>query len=159
MLTFLKDFNISKIDSVCLAVAGPIVNQTVKLTNLPWKISAKILKKEHSHYSLINFDEPFRIFLSLIFHRLDNFQNTASGYESFTEFKKDIELFNKSVSECFKHKSPNKNILKFIDYIDEFEFHGVSMDIREDSSVLKNASSKSSPSSLAWFENVSYVSS
>ena len=119
-----------------------------KYTDIPKGLNDRIneystiLKKEHSHYSLINFDEPFRIFLSLIFHRLDNFQNTASGYKSFTEFKKDIELFNKSVSECFKHKSTNKNILKFIDYIDEFEFHGVSMDIREDSSVLKNASSK-----------------
>ena len=29
-------------------MAGPIVNQTVKLTNLSWKISAKILKKEPS---------------------------------------------------------------------------------------------------------------
>lgn len=30
-----------KIDSACLAVAGPIVRQSSKLTNLPWKISAR----------------------------------------------------------------------------------------------------------------------
>jgi len=35
----------SDIDSVCLAVAGPIVDQTVTLTNLPWKIDAKQLQQ------------------------------------------------------------------------------------------------------------------
>jgi len=34
----------------------------------------KILKKEYNHYAKVNFDEPFRIFLSLVFHRLENFQ-------------------------------------------------------------------------------------
>lgn len=34
------------VDAACFAIAGPIINQSVKLTNLPWKISAKNLKKE-----------------------------------------------------------------------------------------------------------------
>jgi glucokinase len=36
------------VDAACFAVAGPIIDQSVKLTNLPWKISAKNLKKELS---------------------------------------------------------------------------------------------------------------
>ncbi len=35
-----------------------------------------LLKKEFDHYSKVNFDEPFRIFLSLVFHRLENFHKT-----------------------------------------------------------------------------------
>ena len=54
---------------------------------------SKILKKEHRHYMMINFDEPFRIFLSLVFHRLDNFQKNSKGYSSFIEFKNDLYLF------------------------------------------------------------------
>ena len=36
---------IDNIQAACFAVAGPIINQEVKLTNLPWSISAKRLKK------------------------------------------------------------------------------------------------------------------
>lgn len=36
---------IDNIQAACFAVAGPIINQKVKLTNLPWSISAKRLKK------------------------------------------------------------------------------------------------------------------
>ncbi|MGH8772096.1 MAG: glucokinase [Burkholderiales bacterium] len=39
---FLKE-NREPIESVCLAVAGPIVKQSAKLTNLPWKISARAI--------------------------------------------------------------------------------------------------------------------
>jgi glucokinase len=34
------------VTSICLAVAGPIVNQSVRFTNLPWFIDAHLLKKE-----------------------------------------------------------------------------------------------------------------
>jgi glucokinase len=34
----------AKVDAACLAVAGPIVDATVKLTNLPWKISARAIE-------------------------------------------------------------------------------------------------------------------
>lgn len=45
---FINQNNAIPIDSIkasCFAVAGPIINQKVKLTNLPWSISAKRLKK------------------------------------------------------------------------------------------------------------------
>lgn len=35
-----------KVSSICLAVAGPIVNQSVRFTNLPWFIDAAMLKQE-----------------------------------------------------------------------------------------------------------------
>jgi glucokinase len=43
---FLTEFKNTIVDAACFAIAGPIINQSVKLTNLPWKISAKNLKEE-----------------------------------------------------------------------------------------------------------------
>ncbi len=54
-----------------------------------------LLNKEYRHYTKINFDEPFRIFLSLVFHRLDNFQKNKKGYMRFNEdFKKEYSEFS-----------------------------------------------------------------
>ena len=50
---------------------------------------SEILNSEYRHYTKVNFDEPFRIFLSLVFHRLDNFQKNKKGYTSFIEFQND----------------------------------------------------------------------
>jgi len=58
---------------------------------------SNLLNKEYRHYTKINFDEPFRIFLSLVFHRLDNFQKNKKGYNSFSEFQDDLNLFEKEV--------------------------------------------------------------
>ena len=33
-----------KPEKACFAIAGPIVNNTVKLTNLPWMIDAKLME-------------------------------------------------------------------------------------------------------------------
>ncbi|NET26359.1 glucokinase [Okeania sp. SIO1I7] len=43
-------------EKACFAIAGPVVNNTVKLTNLPWILDAKLLEKELgvSQVSLIN---------------------------------------------------------------------------------------------------------
>lgn len=43
-------------EKACFAIAGPIVNNTVKLTNLPWILDAKLMEGELgiSHVSLIN---------------------------------------------------------------------------------------------------------
>lgn len=43
-------------EKACFAIAGPIVNNTVKLTNLPWMLDAKLLENELgvSQVSLIN---------------------------------------------------------------------------------------------------------
>ena len=41
---------------------------------------SNLLNKEYRHYTKINFDEPFRIFLSLVFHRLDNFQKNKKDF-------------------------------------------------------------------------------
>lgn len=43
-------------EKACFAIAGPIVNNTVKLTNLPWMLDAKLMEKELgiSQISLIN---------------------------------------------------------------------------------------------------------
>ncbi|MDJ0520118.1 MAG: glucokinase [Trichodesmium sp. MO_231.B1] len=43
-------------EKACFAIAGPIVNNTVKLTNLPWMLDAKLMEKELdiSHIILIN---------------------------------------------------------------------------------------------------------
>ncbi len=45
-----------KPEKACFAIAGPIVNNTVKLTNLPWMIDAKLMENELgiSQVSLIN---------------------------------------------------------------------------------------------------------
>ena len=56
--TFFKDSNTnaSQIDSICFAVAGPIVDGKVKFTNLPWFIDAERLKKDFNtdNLKLIN---------------------------------------------------------------------------------------------------------
>jgi glucokinase len=52
---FLKE-NDERIESACLAAAGPIVKQSAKLTNLPWKISARAIASRFKipHVALIN---------------------------------------------------------------------------------------------------------
>ena len=97
-----------------------------------------LLKKEFDHYSKINFDEPFRIFLSLVFHRLDNFQQNNKGYKSFNEFLKDMEIFQKSVNEVFGKNFRISKLDDFVDYVKQFEFHGVTLDIRQNSSVINS---------------------
>ena len=102
----------------------------------------KILPKDYKHYKRVNFDEPFRIFLSLVFHRLDNFQKNKKGYKYFCEFLDDILLFQNCVLQIFGTKIKNTKLDNFIELVYHFEFHGVSLDIRQNSAVI-NAKSGS----------------
>ena len=102
----------------------------------------KILPKDYKHYKRVNFDEPFRIFLSLVFHRLDNFQKNNKGYKYFYEFLNDILLFQQSVLQIFGTKIKNTKLDNFIEMIHQFEFHGVSLDIRQNSSVTNAKSGR-----------------
>ncbi len=43
---FKKSNQISKIDALCLGIAGPIINERCRTTNLPWDIKASALKKQ-----------------------------------------------------------------------------------------------------------------
>lgn len=44
--TFLKEYDINAtVDAACFAVAGPVINKTVSVTNLPWIISEEELQK------------------------------------------------------------------------------------------------------------------
>ena len=101
-----------------------------------------ILPKDYKHYKRVNFDEPFRIFLSLVFHRLDNFQKNKKGYKYFCEFLDDILLFQNCVLQIFGSKIQNTKLDNFIELVYQFEFHGVSLDIRQNSSII-NAKSGS----------------
>ena len=94
------------------------------------------MKKEFDHYSSINFDEPFRIFLSLVFHRLDDFQSNKKGYQSFYEFLEDMRILQKSVGDVFGKNFHISKLDNFVNYVEQFEFHGVSLDIRQNSSVI-----------------------
>ena len=102
----------------------------------------KILPNEYRHYKRVNYDEPFRIFLSLVFHRLDNFQKNNKGYIYFHEFLDDMLLFQSSVFEIFGKKIHNNKLDNFIEIVKKFEFHGVSLDIRQNSSVINSKSGK-----------------
>ena len=97
---------------------------------------SSLLKKEFDHYSEVNFDEPFRIFLSLVFHRLDYFQQNGKGYQAFNEFLEDMEIFQTSVKKVFGRNFTISKLDNFIYYVKQFEFHGVSLDIRQNSSVI-----------------------
>ena len=102
----------------------------------------KILPKDYKHYKRVNYDEPFRIFLSLVFHRLDNFQKNKKGYMYYKEFLEDILLFQESVLEVFGKKIQNNKLDNFIELVKKFQFHGVSLDIRQNSSVINAKSGK-----------------
>ena len=102
----------------------------------------KILPKDYKHYKRVNYDEPFRIFLSLVFHRLDNFQKNNKGYLYYSEFLNDILLFQESVQEIFGKKIQNNKLDNFIELVKKFEFHGVSLDIRQNASVINAKSGK-----------------
>ena len=102
----------------------------------------KILPKDYKHYKRVNYDEPFRIFLSLVFHRLDNFQKNNKGYMYYSEFLEDILLFQESVLEVFGKKIQNNKLHNFIELVKKFQFHGVSLDIRQNSSVINAKSGK-----------------
>ena len=102
----------------------------------------KILPKDYKHYKRVNYDEPFRIFLSLVFHRLDNFQKNNKGYLYYSEFLNDILLFQESVLEIFGKKIQNNKLDNFIELVKKFEFHGVSLDIRQNASVINAKSGK-----------------
>jgi len=101
-----------------------------------------ILPNHYKHYKRVNFDEPFRIFLSLVFHRLDNFQKNKKGYKYFYEFLDDILLFQNSVLKIFGTKIQNTKLDNFIEMVSQFEFHGVSLDIRQNSSVINAKSGR-----------------
>ena len=102
----------------------------------------KLLPNEYVHYSKVNFDEPFRIYLSLVFHRLEMFQRSNKGYIYFDEFKKDMLTFQKAVNQIFGNKTQINKVDTFIQYIEQFEFHGVSLDIRQNSSVINSKKGK-----------------
>src|SRR6056300_1292258 len=102
----------------------------------------KILPSDYKHYKRVNFDEPFRIFLSLVFHRLDNFQKNKKGYKYFHEFLDDLLLFQNSVLKIFGTKIQNTKLDNFIEMVYQFEFHGVSLDIRQNSSVINAESGR-----------------
>ena len=99
---------------------------------------SKILTKEYTHYAKVNFDEPFRIFLSLVFHRLENFQVNKLGYKSYDEFYKDMQLLDESLRTALNINDANYSFSEFLDYIEVFQFHGVTLDIRENSKVINN---------------------
>lgn len=101
-----------------------------------------LLPNEYVHYSKVNFDEPFRIYLSLVFHRLEMFQKNSKGYMYFDEFKKDMLIFQKAVNQIFGNKTQIKKLDSFIQYIEQFEFHGVSLDIRQNASVVNSKKGK-----------------
>ena len=101
-----------------------------------------LLPKYYKHYKRVNFDEPFRIFLSLVFHRLENFQINKKGYKYYQEFLDDILLFQQSVIEIFGDKIENKKLVNFIDFVKKFEFHGVSLDVRQNSSIVEAKAGK-----------------
>ena len=101
-----------------------------------------LLKKEFEHYSKVNFDEPFRIFLSLVFHRLENFQLNNKGYESFNDFLEDMEIFQNSVNDVFGKNFRISKLDDFVDYVKQFEFHGVTLDIRQNSSIINSKKGK-----------------
>ena len=102
----------------------------------------KILPKEYKHYKRVNYDEHFRIFLSLVFHRLDNFQKNNKGYAYFNDFLNDMLLFQSSVLEIFGKKIQYNKLDQFIDLVKKFEFHGVSLDIRQNASVVNAKSGR-----------------
>ena len=102
----------------------------------------KILPKDYKHYKRVNYDEPFRIFLSLVFHRLDNFQKNNKGYLYYSEFLEDILLFQESVQEIFGKKIQNNKLDNFIELVKKFQFHGVSLDIRQNAYLLNAKSGK-----------------
>ena len=99
---------------------------------------SKILTKEYTHYAKVNFDEPFRIFLSLVFHRLENFQVNKLGYKSYDEFYKDMKLLDGSLRTALNINDANYSFSDFLDYVEVFQFHGVTLDIRENSKVINN---------------------
>ncbi|MCH1524902.1 MAG: phosphoenolpyruvate carboxylase [Candidatus Actinomarina sp.] len=99
---------------------------------------SKILTKEYAHYAKVNFDEPFRIFLSLVFHRLENFQVNKLGYKSYDEFYKDMQLLDDSLRTALDINDANYSFSDFLDYVEVFQFHGVTLDIRENSKVINN---------------------
>ncbi len=101
-----------------------------------------LLKKEFEHYSKVNFDEPFRIFLSLVFHRLENFQLNNKGYESFNDFLEDMEIFQNSVNDVFGKNFRISKLDDFVEYVKQFEFHGVTLDIRQNSSIINSKKGK-----------------
>jgi phosphoenolpyruvate carboxylase len=67
---------------------------------------------------------------------LDNFQKNKKGYKYFHEFLDDILLFQNSVLKIFGTKITNTKLDNFIEMVYQFEFHGVSLDIRQNSSVI-----------------------
>ena len=73
---------------------------------------------------------------------MDNFQKNKKGYKYFHEFLDDILLFQNSVLKIFGTKIQNTKLDNFIEMVYQFEFHGVSLDIRQNSSVINAQSGR-----------------
>ena len=100
--------NIYKEKIIELSDEFSISTDFVKCTNILQNAIKKyknLLQKEYLHYSRVNFDRPFRFFLSLIFHRLEDFNKSPRGYLIFEEFLKDLYILKDSVKIIFLAKN------------------------------------------------------
>ena len=103
---------------------------------------SNIIPKSYERFSELNYDEPYRLFISLIHDRLLYFgDNKAGGYEYYEEFLKDLILLKRSLAVSLKSKETiNSKLIDLIKLVKNAGLHGPALDIRESSEVVNSLS-------------------
>jgi len=103
---------------------------------------SNVIPQSYKRFSELNYDEPYRLFVSLVHGRLSYFNNdTPGGYEYYEEFVKDLLLLKDSLAMSLKSKENiNNKLLELIKLVENAGLHGPTLDIRESSKVTNSLS-------------------
>ena len=110
---------------------------------------ANVVPHSYKRFSELNYDEPYRLFISLIHDRLQFFSEKKNGgYKSYKEFFNDLTLLKDSLEYSLKSKEAiNTRLISLIELVKNTGLHGPSIDIRESSKIVNkiytNENSKS----------------
>ena len=103
---------------------------------------SNVIPQSYKRFSELNYDEPYRLFVSLVHGRLSYFNNdTPGGYEYYEEFVKDLLLLKDSLAMSLKSKENiNNKLIELIKLVENAGLHGPTLDIRESSKVTNSLS-------------------
>ena len=103
---------------------------------------SNVIPKSYKRFSELNYDEPYRLFVSLVHGRLSYFKyNKSGGYESYEEFVKDLLLLKDSLAVSLKSKENISNkLIELIKLVENAGLHGPALDIRESSKIINSLS-------------------
>ena len=99
---------------------------------------SNVIPQSYKKFSELNYDEPYRLFISLIHDRLLFFaEKKTGGYKYYQDFLDDLLLLKDSLVFSLKsEESINTRLISLIELVKTSGLHGPSLDIRESSNIV-----------------------